>query len=210
MARRSSLHLRPYVSCRMHDAPLVRSDGRPQPFPLTVTTGRYEVMMPGGVPPLKLCLRPPVGVFVADDHVSASVSYRIERDRGSEHVEDLFSPGYFTAGLRAGETVALVASVESWELLTFETQVIVEAERQRLTKLLARVPASEEDDFVRQLVLAVDQFIVLPGSRPEEDVLARASGDRSADRDRRLSLVRRLGPGHDDQSRRPHDVHGPA
>ena len=78
-----------------------------------------------------------------------------------------------------GETVAMVASVESWELLTFETQVIVEAERQRLTKLLARVPASEQDDFVRQLVLAVDQFIVLPGSRPEEDVLARASGDEA-------------------------------
>ncbi len=173
------LHLRPYVSCRMHDAQLVRSNGHSQPFPLTVTKGQYEVTMPGGVPPLKLCLRPPCGVFVTDDDVSASVSYRVERDRGSEHVEDLFSPGYFTAALRPGESVAMVASVESWELLTFDTQAILDAERQRLAKLLARVPAAEHDDFVRQLVLAVDQFIVLPGSRPEEQVLARASGDEA-------------------------------
>lgn len=173
------LHLRPFVTCRMHDTPLARAEGDPPPFPLMVTKGRYEVALPGGVPPLKLCLRPQCGVFVAHDQVSRSVSYRIERDRGSEHVEDLFSPGYFSAELQVGESVAMVASVESWDLLEFETAAILDAERQRLDKLIARVPAAQQDDLALQLVLAADQFIVLPGSRPEEQVLARASGDEA-------------------------------
>ncbi len=173
------LHLRPFVACRMHDAPLPPPDGRPAVFPVIVTNGRYEVALPGGFPSLKLCVRPHRGVFVADDVVSRSVSYRIERDRGSEHLEDLFSPGFFSIDLQAGESVALVASVESWDALGHHASAILEAERRRLMKLVARAPAVHRDDFAVQLLLAADQFIVLPGSRPEEQVLARAAGEEA-------------------------------
>lgn len=171
------LHLRPYVTCRLHDAPL--SADPPSPFPMTVTRGRFEVALPGGAPPLKLCLRPHGGVFVTDDRMSHAVSYRVDRDRGSEHVEDLFSPGYFAADLQAGESIALVASVEPWDLLEFEAGAILEAERRRLNKLTALAPRAEEDRFAAQLLLAADQFIVLPGSRPEEQVLAHAAGEEA-------------------------------
>jgi len=171
------LHLRPFVTCRMHDAGL--SNGQAGPYPITVTHGRYEIALPEGLPPLKLCLRPQRGVFVTDDLVSSAVSYRIDRDRGSEHIEDLFSPGYFTVELQPGESVAMVASVEPWDQLEFDCGAILEAERQRLEKLAGLVPDFQQDDFVQSLQLAADQFIVLPGGRPQEQVLAQASGDEA-------------------------------
>src|SRR5690348_7466365 len=76
------VHLRPFVTCRVHDAPL--SEGRLGPFPMTTISGRYEIALPGNMPSLKLCLRPPCGVFVSDELVSSHVSYRVDRDRGSD------------------------------------------------------------------------------------------------------------------------------
>src|SRR5690348_1182100 len=171
------LHLRPFVTCRMHDAPL--SDGQSDPLSLTVTRGRYEVALPDGLPPLKLCLRPQGGVFVTDDLVSVGVSYRTGREGASEHGQDLSSPGYFTVELHAGESVAIVAGVEPWEQLEFDGDAILQAERQRLENLAGLVPDLQQDDFAQALQLAADQFVVLPGARPQEQVLAQASGDQA-------------------------------
>jgi predicted glycogen debranching enzyme len=172
------LHLRPYVAFRQHDAPLRRVGDGMAEFSTTCSKARYEIVFPGDAPSLKLCLRPQRGVYVADERISRGVSYRIERERGNEHVEDHVSPGYFTADLNEGDTIAMVASVESWDLLV-ETTAVLDAEHQRLEKLLAFVPESRKDAFSLQLILAADQFIVQPGSRPEEQVLARASGDEA-------------------------------
>lgn len=167
------LNLRPFVTLRSADGPL----GYPPewPFTLTITKGRYEVYPFEGAPPLKLCLRPQRGFFIADQHVSAEVFYRVERRRGYDHLEDQFSPGYFTAELVPGEAVTLVASTETWDLLELDTAPF-EAEQQRLEKLLALAPAQAQTGTAAHLVLAADQFIILPGSRLEEDILARASG----------------------------------
>jgi predicted glycogen debranching enzyme len=94
-------------------------------------------------------------------------------------MEDLFSPGYFSAEIERGESVALVASTEPWELLELEAAQIIEAERQRLEKLLTIAPEKARTGMAAQLVLAADQFITFPGTRPEESVLARASGDEA-------------------------------
>jgi predicted glycogen debranching enzyme len=75
--------------------------------------------------------------------------------------------------------VAFVASVESWDALEFDAATIMEAERHRLERLLARAPAAAREGMGAHLVLAADQFIVLPGSRLEEEVLARAAGDEA-------------------------------
>ncbi|MGQ0811875.1 MAG: amylo-alpha-1,6-glucosidase, partial [Nitrospiraceae bacterium] len=150
-----------------------------RPLTLTVTGGRYEVRLADGVPSLKMCLRRHRGVFVADDLVSRQVLYRIERERGYEHAENLVSPGYFTAQLSAGHSIAFVASTEPWELLEFDTASIFEAEAERLHKLLPHLDEGDPDEFQTSLALAADQFIVFPGSRLEEHVLARASGDEA-------------------------------
>lgn len=171
------LRLRPFVTCRMHDASLSRTLFNPNACVMTLTKGQHELSLPAEMPALKLCLRPHAGSFTAEERIDRSVSYRVDRDRGSEHVEDLFSPGYFSVALAAGESIAMVASVESWDLLEFDTAAIFEAERRRLEKLAALVPGT--DDFALQLAMAADQFIVRPGSRPEEQVLARAAGEEA-------------------------------
>ena len=171
------LHLRPFVTYRMHDARL--GEGQADVFPLTISSGRYEIPLPDGAPPLKLCVRPRKGVFVTAEVTSEDISYRVDRDRGSEHIQDLFSPGYFTIDLSDGQQVALVASVETWDMLDFDCEEILLAEHRRLEKLVSLAPALQKDDFAMQLQLAADQFIVQPGARPEEQVLAQASGDEA-------------------------------
>src|SRR4029079_19197368 len=171
------LHLRPYVTYRMHDAKL--GEGQAEVFPLTISNGRYEVPLPQGAPSLKLGVRPQRGVFVADEVISEDVSYRVDRDRGSEHIQDLFSPGYFTVDLSDGQSVALVASVEPWDMLAIDCDDILQAEQRRLKQLVSLASELEKDDFAKQLQLAADQFIVQPGARPEEQALAQASGDQA-------------------------------
>lgn len=171
------LHLRPFVTFRMLDAQL--HEARRPPFPLTVLDGRYEMHLCEGAPSLKMCLRPHGGQFIADSLVSAGVSYRVDRDRGSEHIEDLASPGYFRADLTSDRPIAFVASTETWELLEFNSESIFEAEAQRLRKLLSPLQDQGKDNLEELLSLAADQFIVSPGSRVEEQALARASGDEA-------------------------------
>jgi predicted glycogen debranching enzyme len=169
------LNLRPYVTFRTHDGPL----GCPPewPFALTIARGCHEVHPFEGAPALRLCLRPAGGVFVAEQKMSRHIFYRVEQRRGYDHVEDLFSPGYFTVEIVPGETIAFVASTEVWELLELNASAIFEAEQQRFDKLLSLAAEPARTGMAAQLVLAADQFIILPGSRPEERVLARAAGD---------------------------------
>ena len=80
-----------------------------------------------------------------------------------------------------------------------------EFERRRPVDRAGR-PAGAAAAWPAELVLAADQFIIEPTTRLPDEVRAARRGRRSALRDRRLSLVYRLGPRHHDQSRRP-DVH---
>ncbi|BFU94919.1 MAG: Glycogen debranching enzyme [Nitrospira sp.] len=171
------LQLRPFITCRLHDAPL--PDRRAPSCPLTIVDERYEIALPDCLPALKLGLRSQRGLFVADTLVSANVCYRVDRDRGSDHVEDLFSPGYFSADLRAGESIAILFSVEPWDRLEADVSQIFEAERGRQEQLLLVSPELSADDYARQLRLAADQFIVMRGARPQEQVPAHASGDEA-------------------------------
>jgi predicted glycogen debranching enzyme len=169
------LHLRPFFTFRMHDGPLgVPGDW---PFTLVIERGaRYAVHAFEGAPPLRVCLRPNAGAFVVDEQTAVGVCYAEEKARGYDHREDLVTPGYFAVDLAPERPVSIVFSTERWELLDLEGEAVMAAERQRLQRLLAlAVPA--RSGLAAQLVLAADQFVILPGSRLEETALARASGD---------------------------------
>lgn len=171
------IQVRPFVTFRMLDAAL--HEAKQPPFSLTAKDGRYEMQLCDGAPPLKLCLRPPCGLFVADARLSHGVCYRLDRDRGSEHLENLSSPGYFQADVTKEQPAAFVASTEPWEHLECRSESLFEAESQRIGKLLHTVRAAGADETEERLALAADQFIVVPGSRVEEQALARASGDEA-------------------------------
>ncbi len=172
------LHLRPYVTFRQHGTPF--DDPQSQgPFPLTILRKRHDIHFGEGRPVLRLCLRPECGVFVAEEKMQKDILYRVERDRGYDYVEDLCSPGYFTTELSVGTPVGLVASVEHWETLDFDAVRIFEAERRRVEKVLTLAPETVHTGLAAQLVLAADQFIILPGTRPEEELLAHTAGEEA-------------------------------
>lgn len=170
------MNLRPYVTFRGHDGPL--RDDLKWPIPVRVFQGCCEFNLVEEAPSLKLCLRPSGRAFTFEEKNSGPLLYRVERDRGHDHLAELHSPGYFTVELFPGEPVAMVASTEPWELLDLPPAAVFEAERRRHEKLLALSPSAARSGLTAQLALAADQFTVLPGSRLEEHALARASGDQ--------------------------------
>lgn len=168
------LRVQPYVSFRRHDAPLIAPQTRD--FTLSVCRGRHEVTLRDSPLKLRMGIRLAPAVFVTDEHEESDFMYRIDSDRGDAHRESAFSPGYFQAELRPQQPVAFVATTHSWDALDIDINDLFAAEHRRIDALLSRSPHFADDEFAAQLAMAADQFIVLPGSRLEENVIAQAEG----------------------------------
>jgi predicted glycogen debranching enzyme len=86
--------------------------------------------------------------------------HRAETYRGLDDQEDLYAMGRFAVTLSPGQTATLVISVEAEPGL--DGLQALDAARERQRTLLAASPLGEEGTpaFIRQLVLAADQFIV--------------------------------------------------
>jgi len=168
------LHVRPYTSFRRHDE---------QPeheltttFTLNVTKNRHEIHRSDSPIVLRFGMQPGPAAFVTEERSELEFFYRIDFDRGDPHLESAYSPGYFLARIDQAHPAIFVASTQSWETLEFDGNAVLEAELRRLDGLLALSPRIANDPFAEQLAMAADQFIVLPGSRLEETVMAQAEG----------------------------------
>lgn len=168
------LHVRPFVSFRRHDESPASTPG--DAFRLDVRRGRHEIHHAEKSMVLRVALRPGPTTFVTEERDEHNFVYRIERDRGDPAFESAFSPGYFEAQLRGDCPVVFVASTHDWDRLEFDAMQVFDAERRRVRQLLALARSNEGDAFAEQLVMAGDQFIVLPGSRLEENVMRQAEG----------------------------------
>jgi predicted glycogen debranching enzyme len=169
------LHVRPYVSFRRHDEQ--PEQALSTTFTLNVTKNRHEVRRSDSPMVLKMAMQPGPAPFVTDERSECEFFYRIDYDRGDPHLESAFSPGYFTARLDAAQPVVFIASTHSWESMQFDGNALFDAEIKRVETLLSLAPKLQHDRFAEQLAMAADQFIVLPGSRFEESVLAQAEGN---------------------------------
>jgi predicted glycogen debranching enzyme len=168
------LRVRPFMSFRRHDdTPSRQPNG---PFTLSVCRGRHEVRLADSPLVLRMALRPAPAVFVSEESDGIDQLYRIERDRGDPALESIYCPGYFDGHVTRDQAVTFVATTQAWAGLDFDVFETFDAERRRMTQLLARASHLQGDDFAEQLAMAADQFIVLPGSRLEEKVLAEAEG----------------------------------
>lgn len=78
--------------------------------------------------------------------------YRLERARGFDCLEDLYTPGLFAIGLSPGEQVILTATCE-------ENLPIVEGAFEREMQRRRCLVRGERSNFRRYLILAADQFI---------------------------------------------------
>lgn len=169
------LHVRPYTSFRRHDEQ--PDHALKSVFTLNVQGNRHEIRQPDSPLVLRLAMQPGPAAFVAEERSELEFFYRVEYDRGDPHLESALSPGYFTATLTTARPIVFVASTQSWESLQFDTTAVFDAELRRCDMLLSLAAPLKQDAFAEQLAMAADQFVVLPGSRFEETVIAQAEGN---------------------------------
>ena len=169
-------NLRPSVQYRGYETPV--DQPLAQVYTIAATGSRYELSAGADLPVLRMMLFGQRAALTLDEKGITSVPYKMEEDRGYEWVGSLWSPGYFRADARCGESVSLVASAESWDtLVALAPDAAADAERERRRRLIAVSDVPAEDQFATELVLAADQFIIRPAGRVEEAARARASGD---------------------------------
>jgi predicted glycogen debranching enzyme len=174
------LRLRPSLHFREHEGRI--SDPPPPPYTISITERRYEVFAAPHLPPLRLRLDARRAAFTLDGGLTRDVYYRVEGRRGYDSQGTLWSPGYFTVELHAGDGATdgatLVASTETWATVcALDPDDALAAERERRRRLLACAPPSARAGAAAELVFAADQFIVTPAGRAEEAARARAAGD---------------------------------
>jgi len=80
--------------------------------------------------------------------------YKEERARGLDDHEDLFNHGEFNVSLKEGDRFGIIISTQPTE--GRNALALFDAEHQRKHALIEK----EKDEFVQQLMLAADQFIV--------------------------------------------------
>jgi predicted glycogen debranching enzyme len=85
-------------------------------------------------------------------------NYDIEKYRGLDFVEDLFTPGNFSVSLREGDSLGIIISTDDPAYKDAHELLAKESLRRQL--LLHDQPS---DETLQQLLLATDQFIVKRG-----------------------------------------------
>ncbi len=85
-------------------------------------------------------------------------NYSVERYRGLDFEEDLFTPGHFSVPIKKGESIGIIIS--TIDPAGRNAQALLAAETNRKKLLLRDQPA---DETIQQLILAADQFVVKRG-----------------------------------------------
>jgi predicted glycogen debranching enzyme len=121
--------------------------------------GTFSYQSYDGLPTVYLNV--PGGTYTPSPDWWLRFEYDLERERGLDFEEDLFTPGAITVKLAPGARLGVLISTappagrDVWDLF--------DAERDRREKLLA--PFVDSDSFNRTLVLAADAFLVRRGQQ---------------------------------------------
>jgi predicted glycogen debranching enzyme len=171
-----NLTLRPSVNFRPHEAPV--NTPLAGNYAFTVIEDTFEISSQANIPPLRIMLHGSNISLTMDRTRFHEVIYRIEESRGYAARGDLWSPGYFSVLLTPENDVTLIASSESWDAIRAVTpKYAMSAEQLRRKRLLARASEVDKDSIAAELVLAADQFIIVPEGRGDDSLRARAAGD---------------------------------
>ncbi len=170
------LEVRPALDVRPHDSGV---QGTPQEqYRFAVVEQGFELFVNKDLPLVKFAWKGDQSGFHMETEQITNLRYRLEQSRGYDWQGGLWSPGVFTAELRAGKQVALTLSSESWE----RVQAVAPAqafalEMERRRRLLRAAPEAAREGFAAGLVLAADQFLITPIGRTADQVRAHAIGD---------------------------------
>jgi predicted glycogen debranching enzyme len=170
------LQLRPAIYFRPHE--VLVSYPPTVPYILTIVEDRYEISVRDDLPLLRLRLTGEEVALTLDRGIIKEQFYRIEAWRGYDSQGVLWSPGYFTVTLQPEHAATLIASTEAWTTIdALPPEEALPAERERRERLLAAAPPPAQSGMGAELLLAADQFIIIPTGRIEEAARARAAGD---------------------------------
>lgn len=170
-----TLKLFPYMHFRSTNEPV--DFPLQHPYILTIIEDRYEISAEG-FPPLKLLLSGEDIHFTLEKQFSKDVFFRREARRGYVSIGEMWSPGYFTLLLTKNRSATFLASTESWEeILVMNSFSALEAEYMRKDLLLKLAPSEAKTSLGSKLVIAADQFIIIPSSRIQDRTRANAAGD---------------------------------
>jgi predicted glycogen debranching enzyme len=170
------LTLRPSVNFRPHEAPVnTPLSGK---YALTVLEDSFEISSGTQIPSLRLMLLGEDRSLTVDRTRFQEVIYRLEESRGYAARGDLWSPGYFSVSVLPDHPVTLVASSEEWDTVRAVSPEYAEnAEHTRRRRLLFRANPEARSGVAAELVLAADQFVVIPSGRVDDRLRAWAAGD---------------------------------
>jgi predicted glycogen debranching enzyme len=150
-----ALELRPFVAGRdyhslVHSNDAICRDARHQ-------DGIFSVQAYAGIPEFFISI--PGATFESDSRWYYNFEYPVERDRGQDSREDLFTYGVFKCALNSGDRLGVIISTENPSgRSAFE---LFEREKGRRDGLRAGLPP--DDGFAVTLALAADQFLVRRG-----------------------------------------------
>ena len=171
------LRLRPSFHFRPHEASV--SSAVPPHYAVMAVRQGFEVRDDVS-PPLRMCVVAEHSSLVLDGGRIRNVEYRLERARGYDSQGTLWNPGYFRIDLVAGQEATLIGSTEDWDLLQgVQPQAAWEAELERRERLLSQALPAAREGMGEDLVLAADQFIIRPMTRPADTALAHAAGEEA-------------------------------
>src|SRR5262249_26050826 len=151
-------------------------------YGITAVNNRLEFVPGGGLPSLRMLFYGGSSPLMVDA-LDLSTRYSEEQSRGYEHEGTLWSPGYFHVDFDHGSTesqATLVASTESWETVeALSPASAADSELTRRRHLVSQAPVIAREGLRAELVVAADQFLVSPASRPEESTRAAALGSEA-------------------------------
>lgn len=108
------------------------------------------------------------GVYVEGRTWNERMLYAIDKERGHDYSEDLYSTGYVSCLMSPGATMYLIFSMDETMMDVSPAQLKAD----ELKRLEALVPANVKDHFLADLIVAGDQFIVQRKSTAGYSIIA--------------------------------------
>ncbi|MFL6263562.1 MAG: glycogen debranching enzyme N-terminal domain-containing protein [Thermoanaerobaculia bacterium] len=154
------LSLRPFLAARDQDALASANPGISQETPFE--NGILRLRPYEQVP--EIFLQVPGADFRANPQWWYRFEYEVDRRRGLDFQEDLWTPGIFGRELKAGDRLGIVISTQ--DPAGRDAFALLEKERKRREKILKAMDTrlGVQDDFARSLALAADGFLVRRGA----------------------------------------------
>jgi predicted glycogen debranching enzyme len=108
------------------------------------------------------------GQFTSKRHWNKNILYNIEKQRGQDFTEDLYSTGYVEYDLQPGETMHLIFSLDENKMNEDSGKL----KAQEIERLNLLVSPTIHDKFLADLIISSEQFIVHRKSTDNYSIIA--------------------------------------